>query len=57
MRFGDAIIRVNTSASKKVYKQVTYRLLIGRGEIPGYHFRLTSHIWSLKLCDLSNSNS
>ena len=28
MGFGDAIIRVITSAPKKVYKQVTYRLLV-----------------------------
>ena len=55
MRFGDVIIRVITSAPKKVYKQVTYRLLIGRGEIPGY-FCLISYIWSLKLCDLSRGN-
>ena len=60
MGFGDAIIRVITSAPKKVYKQVTCRLLVrepfGRGEIPGYYFCLISCIWSLKLCDLSNSN-
>ena len=36
MRFSDIIIRVITSAPTKVYKQETYRLLIGRGEIPGY---------------------
>ena len=61
MGFGDAIIRVITSTAKKVYKQVTYRLLgrelFGRGEIPGYYFCLISYIRSLKLCDLSNSNS
>ena len=43
MRFDDAIVRLITSAPKKVYKQVTYRLLIGRGEIPGY-FCLISYI-------------
>ena len=61
MRFGDVIIRVIKSAPKKVYKHVTYRLLVcksfGRGEISGYYFCLIGHIWSLKLCDLSNSNS
>ena len=40
MRFGDVIIRVITSGPKRVYKQVTCRLLVcepfGRGEIPGY---------------------
>ena len=36
MRFGDVIIRVITSAPKKVHIQVTYRLLIGRGEISDY---------------------
>ena len=56
MRFGEVIVHVITSAPKKVYKQVTYRLLIGRGEIPDY-FCLISYIRSLKLCDLSNSNS
>ena len=56
MRFGDVIIRVITSASKKVYQQVNYWLLIGRGETPG-HFCLISYIWSLKLWDLSNSSS
>ena len=48
MRFGDAIIRVITSAPKKVYKQGTYRLLdrepFGRGEISGYYFCLISCI-------------
>ena len=43
MRFGDEIIRVITSAPKMVYKQVTYRLLIDRGKIPGY-FCLISYI-------------
>ena len=57
MLFGGVIIRVITSTPKKVYKQVTYRLLIGCGEIPGYYFCLISYIRSLKLCDLSNSNS
>ena len=60
MRFGDAVIRVITSAPKKVDKQVTYRSFVcepfGRGEIPGY-FCLISYIWPLKLCDLKNSNS
>ena len=44
MRFGDAIIRVVSSAPKKAHKQVTYRLLIVRGEIPGYYFCLISYI-------------
>ena len=59
MRFGDAIIRVMISTPNRVRKQVTYWLLVcepfGCGEIPGY-FCLISYIWSLKLCDLSNSN-
>ena len=55
LRFGDVISRISISALKKVRKQVVYRLLIGRDETPGY-FCLTSLIWSLKLCDLSNSN-
>ena len=56
LRFDDVITRVITSALKTVHKKVAYQLLIGRGEILGY-FCLVNQNWSLKLCDLCNSNS
>ena len=35
LRFDDVIICLIMSTLKNIHKQVAYRLLIGRGEIPG----------------------